>query len=261
MKPFFCYYGGKWRAAPKYPAPTYDTIVEPFAGAAGYSTRHFDRRVLLIEKDPVIVALWRYLISVSAAEVRSIPLLAHDQTVDDLHVPCQEAKSLVGFWLSKGSAQPKRSPSTWMKAGKHDTSFWGEAIRDRIASQVERIRHWQIVEGSYQEVDDADLESTEATWYVDPPYQRQGTYYRCSAKAIDFTHLGQWCRRLRGQVMVCEQEGADWLPFQPFITIKANESKHGKGTCSEVLWQNTATLSEAARGIEREAIREVEAIQ
>ena len=61
LRPFWCYFGGKWRAAPHYPAPIHSTIVEPFAGAAGYSTRYPDRQVVLIDKDPVIVGLWRYL--------------------------------------------------------------------------------------------------------------------------------------------------------------------------------------------------------
>jgi hypothetical protein len=34
LRPFWRYYGGKWRAAPRYPRPTHDTIIEPFAGAA-----------------------------------------------------------------------------------------------------------------------------------------------------------------------------------------------------------------------------------
>lgn len=29
LKPFFYFYGGKWRAAPKYPRPEHDFIVEP----------------------------------------------------------------------------------------------------------------------------------------------------------------------------------------------------------------------------------------
>src|SRR5690348_5384455 len=58
LMPFFSFYGGKWRAAPKYPAPLYDTIIEPFAGSAGYAVRHYEKRVLLCEKDPVIAALW-----------------------------------------------------------------------------------------------------------------------------------------------------------------------------------------------------------
>ena len=33
LRPFFSYYGGKWRSAVKhYPAPEFDQIVEPFAG-------------------------------------------------------------------------------------------------------------------------------------------------------------------------------------------------------------------------------------
>ena len=35
LKPFFTYYGGKYRAAPKYPEPVHGSIVEPFAGSAG----------------------------------------------------------------------------------------------------------------------------------------------------------------------------------------------------------------------------------
>lgn len=235
MKPFFCYYGGKWRAAPKYPAPVFDTIVEPFAGAAGYSTRYADRRVILLEKDPTIAALWRFLIRARAPEVLAIPLLADDQTVDDLHGVAPEARSLVGFWLNKGTTHPCKRPSAWMRGGLRPNQFWGEAIRERVASQVAAIKHWRVVEGSYVDV---PRPTKAATWYVDPPYQRQGQYYRCGAREIDFAHLGAWCRSLRGQVMVCEQEGADWLPFQPFATIKANESRHGKGTCNEVLWQN-----------------------
>ena len=39
LKPFWRYYGGKYRAAPAYPPPRLGTIVEPFAGSAGYSLR------------------------------------------------------------------------------------------------------------------------------------------------------------------------------------------------------------------------------
>jgi hypothetical protein len=234
LKPFFCFYGGKWRAAPRYPAPTHATIIEPFAGAAGYSTRHPDRAVVLIEKDPVIAALWRYLIRVSPGEIARIPLLAHDQNVDDLGAVAPEARSLVGFWLNKGASAPCLRPSKWMRGGTRANSFWGVAIRERIASQVTQIRHWRVVEGSYTQIANP---ARVATWFVDPPYQRQGYAYKYSSKAIDFAHLGEWCRLLRGQVMVCEQEGADWLPFERFATIQANPSKNGKGKSNEVLWQ------------------------
>lgn len=243
MRPFFCFYGGKWRAAPLYPAPTHDVLVEPFAGAAGYATRYADRRVILVEKDPSIADLWRYLIGVSSAEVRRIPLLGPEQTVDDLPAH-PEVRALVGFWLSKGSAQPKRSPSSWMRAGTHATSFWGEAVRERIARQVDCIRHWRVIEGDYSSAPDV-----KATWFVDPPYQRQGRHYRCSSAAIDFVRLGEWCRSRRGQVVVCEQDGASWLPFRPFATIKANESRNGRKRSCEAIWTNetgTETSQEGA---------------
>ena len=35
-----------------------------------------------------------------------------------------------------------------------------------IANQLENIRHWKIIHGSYE-----DLENVEATWFIDPPYQ------------------------------------------------------------------------------------------
>src|SRR5689334_4647899 len=65
LRPFFGYYGGKWRDAVRhYPQPEYETIVEPFAGSAGFSLRYFDRKVVLCELDPVLAAVWRYLIHV-----------------------------------------------------------------------------------------------------------------------------------------------------------------------------------------------------
>ena len=91
MRPFFGFYGGKWRDAPKYyPAPEHDTIVEPFAGSAGYSVRYADRNVILGEKDAIIFGVWDYLIRVPAHDILAIPDLAPGQTVADLPI-CQEA--------------------------------------------------------------------------------------------------------------------------------------------------------------------------
>jgi site-specific DNA-adenine methylase len=73
LRPFWRYYGGKWRAAPHYPAPRYDVIVEPFAGAAGYSMRYPDRHVELFDASPYVVGVWSYLIRVSPREIQAIP--------------------------------------------------------------------------------------------------------------------------------------------------------------------------------------------
>lgn len=73
LKPFFSFYGGKWRAAPRYPAPEHSTIIEPFAGSAGYSVRHHEQNVILYEIDPVIAGVWDYLIHAKESEIMSLP--------------------------------------------------------------------------------------------------------------------------------------------------------------------------------------------
>lgn len=230
MWPFFTFYGGKWRAAPRYPDPIHDFIIEPFAGAAGYAIRNHTKKVILIEKDPVIAGLWRYLIKATADEIEALPLIKMDQSVDDLDV-CWEAKVLIGFWLNKGSAGPRKSPGAWMREGLRPKSFWGPEIRKRISGQVSGISHWVCLEGDYTEAPDL-----RATWFIDPPYSEAGRIYRCSSTQIDYRRLGEWCRDRDGQVIVCENDGATWLPFKPFMAIKSTEGKRGKATSLESIW-------------------------
>lgn len=104
-------------------------------------------------------------------------------------------------------------------------------VRERISKQVQQIRHWQVIEGDYTAAPDVC-----ATWFVDPPYSGEaGRKY----DKIDYTSLGTWCKSRRGQVMVCENVGATWLPFQPYLTIKSTEGAHGKKQSEEALWQQT----------------------
>ena len=93
IKPFWNYYGGKWRAALRYPSPRHGHIIEPFAGAAGYSLRYPDYDVTLVDAYPVIAGIWRYLIATPPGEIMLIPCV---ESVDDLPpwVP-QEARWLV----------------------------------------------------------------------------------------------------------------------------------------------------------------------
>lgn len=234
LKPFWAYYGGKWRSAPHYPMPSSRTIVEPFAGAAGYSTRHAHLSVHLFDADPVIAGLWDYLIHVSSVEILALP-----DVVDEVPASLpQEARWLIGFWLNKGAATPCKSPSAWMRLGTHRDSYWGSAVRQRIAAQVGSIRHWRVEQKSWDEIDVDGF--GEATWYVDPPYVKAGKHYKHSD--VDYKALGTWCRRLPGQVMVCEAQGADWLPFQPFRVIKASPSSRGGKKSAEVLWYKDDTV-------------------
>ena len=230
LKPFLSYYGSKWRAAPHYPDPVYPHIVEPFAGAAGYSLRFPHLAVTLIEKDPMVFGVWDCLLNVKPAEILALPNIGNDQTVNDFDLP-QEARWLIGFWLNKGVASPCLRPSKWMRAGSHLNSFWGPAIRLRIASQLEFIQHWKIVHGSYEDAPDI-----EATWFIDPPYQIAGSHYRQSSKHIDYPALGKWCQSRKGHVVVCENEGATWLPFRSFMSIRASNKPDGAKWSEEVIW-------------------------
>lgn len=223
MKPLFPYYGSKWRDARRYPAPS-DFVIEPFAGSAGYATYFEPRRVLLIDKDPVIAGVWSYLIRASEAEIVALPDLEVGQSVDDHPLP-QEARWLIGFWLNRGSAQPKKTKTAFSARTERGQLVWSERARQRIASSLSKIRHWQVREGSF----DSAPRDTSATYFVDPPYGDKGRYYRCSV--VDYVRLSFWAQDLPGQVIVCENAGAAWLPFRPLAEIKSM-----RGTSQEVVW-------------------------
>lgn len=234
MRIFFSFFGGKWRAAPKYPEPSRNVIVEPFAGSAGYSTRHYRRDVILCDIDPVIAGVWRFLIAAHPNDIRQLPVKI--EHVDEIQGPI-EAKHLVGFWLNVATTSPCSTPGRWLRDGTRPNSKWGEAIRERIATQVPLIKHWKIIEASYD-----SLEKIDATWFVDPPYNNKaGRLYR--HKPSDYLALGSWCRSLPGQVMVCEQQGADWLPFEFLGSFKSLEGSRGKHTTNEVLWRNETCVT------------------
>jgi hypothetical protein len=225
--PFFCFYGGKWRVGLHYPKPEHAIIIEPFAGAAGYSLRYPDRQVYLCDADPIIAGLWQFLIRATVYDIATLPdTLQH---IDEIQAP-QEAKWLVGFWLNKATTAPCKTPSAWMRSGIRPNSQWGPAIKRRIISQLPAIRHWQVRCGDY-----ADIPNARATWFVDPPYDNAaGQMYRC--RFTDYTKLANWCVERNGQLIVCENAGATWLPFVNFRKIKSTEGKHGKAQSHEVIY-------------------------
>jgi hypothetical protein len=235
------YYGSKVKLAPLYPRPLYQDIVEPFAGGAGYSLLYADRRVTLVEKWPLLAALWRYLINVSSEEILRLPLVTH---VDELGSACEEAKWLVGWWLNTCTATPRKQGSNRYKSNERPNSFWGEKRRALISRQVQRIKHWEINETSYEDIDIDPIRP--ATWFVDPPYQVAGKRYVHSSATIDFSHLGRWCQHLPGQAIVCENYGASWLPFKHFANAKSSAWR-GKMVNEEAIWTNDESAGVVAR--------------
>lgn len=219
LHPFFKYAGGKWRTVDRYPKPLMRTIVEPFAGSAGYSTAYADRQVILIDKDERICGAWDWLIKASSTDVLSLPLLEHGEKVDDLIIP-QEAKWFIGYNINIG-AGPRRTATRWSK-----DHLWTEAKRLSVARQVPRIKHWRIVHGSY------DAVNVRATYFIDPPYQRK-SFYR--ERVDDYAVLRTWIEALHGQIIVCEGEGADWLPFRHLFDVKTHVNAE-QDKVGELLW-------------------------
>lgn len=231
LKPFIRYYGGKWRAAPHYPKPAHSTIIEPFAGGAGYSLRYFDRDVILIEKYAALAEMWRYLISVSSSEILSIPYVESTEELPSW-VP-EGGRVLVGFAMNAAVARPRVSLSAGRKKLRERGRIfegWSHSLRSRVADQVEKIRHWRVIEGEYWDAPD-----TQATWFIDPPYScPAGRHY--VHNMLDYQKLGEWCHGRPGQVIVCEADGATWLPFSPFREIKAMSDARGARVSKEAIY-------------------------
>lgn len=198
MRVFLPYFGAKYMRAPHYPAPRFQTIIEPFAGGAGYSVRFHSYKVILIDKSEYVAGVWDYLIRTPSHEILALPLLEPGTDVSELSLP-QEAKWLIGFWINQGSAVPKRTVGG--RASNQRAGSWNAYSRDRLANQVNQIRHWKIIHGDHREAPDI-----EATWFIDPPYQVQGRHYPHQIE--DYAELAEWCRERKGQTMVCESEGA-----------------------------------------------------
>jgi site-specific DNA-adenine methylase len=224
MRPLFPFYGSKWNIARYYPAPTHDFVIEPFAGSAGYSCFYAPRRVLLVELDPIIVGVWRYLIKTPSHEILALPELPEVGDSVFNYVLPQEAKWLIGFWLNRGSATPKLSRTAYSARTDKAQLNWSLRAKERIASQLHLIRDWEIIQGSYE-----SAPRFHATWFVDPPYGDKGRYYR--VKFQEFEALGRWCMKLPGQIIVCEGLGASWLPFRPLGSFKSS-----LGRASEVFY-------------------------
>lgn len=225
LRPFFPFYGSKWNIARHYPAPLPGLVVEPFAGGAGYATFYGCAQVLLVEADPIIAGVWRYLMGVTPAEIIALPLLPDvGNNVDDCALP-QEAKWLIGFWLNRGSATPKKSRTAYSARTDRAQLNWGQRAKERIASQLPRLEGWRVRDGSYETAPDV-----EATWFIDPPYGDKGRFYRVGFS--DFAALGPWCEARRGRVLVCERDDATWLPFRPLGSFKSSLGRANEGLFS-----------------------------
>lgn len=213
----FDYYGSKNILARYYQRPRYPLIVEPFAGSASYSVWHLARNMklhaLLMDKDVRVCAAWRWLKEQTPESIRALRTPKEGEVTSNFFEMTTSAStaSLNCKKMTVSARMARRIPRMWAKISG---LLW---ILPRI----------EVRWCSYEECEDL-----EATWFIDPPYQQTGSGLHgngygkdCRAKDLDFARLGEWCLGRKGQVIVTEKEGADWLPFKPIRYAKDSLDK------------------------------------
>jgi hypothetical protein len=248
----FFYYGSKRAVARYYDRPRFPVVVEPFAGAAAYSMHYIGvaDEVLLYEKDVRVVELWHRLLAMEPDEVLALVSELPEpgsRTSDFLYMTAATSNAIA---MCKQMKVTDRMPDA-IHSMLRQIATGGDHSLLSVAKRKVTVHH-----GDYREAPDI-----EATWFIDPPYQitdeaasakderrarfarsvrthtqfPQGMGYApgCKATDVDYFELGEWCQARRGQVIVAEQSGADWLPFWPLS--RGNRDSTGNLT-SEVEW-------------------------
>lgn len=209
----FYYYGRKKQIAKHYPDPNFDTIVEPFAGSAAYSLHgeHWKRNIILIEKDERVAGIWRWLIEeATPEEILEMPdLEIGEKSSEFLHIIHAATKMAFHYRTIKVTPVLARN--------------WGISKR-HMANNLHKVKHWQIICGDYTEAPDV-----EATWFIDPPYKKEsGRGYKYGSDLIDYESLAEWALNRRGEIVFCEGEHGDYLPFRPLMDSKGVAGKTNK---------------------------------
>lgn len=209
----FYFYGRKKQIAKYYPKPYYNTIIEPFAGSAAYSLfgNNWQKKVILIEKDKRVVDIWKWLIEEATPEkiVTLRDLKVGDRSSEFLHIIHAATKMAFKYKTIKVTPVLERN--------------W-EISKRNMAANLHKIKHWKIIHGDY-----TDAPNIEATWFIDPPYKGPaGLGYAFDSKQIDYDFLAKWADKRKGEIIFCEGDQADYLPFQPLVVLKGVAGKSNK---------------------------------
>lgn len=232
--PLFKWFGSKWQSAKRYPSPEHDTIIEPFAGSAGYACNFAEKRVFLWDADDNVRDLWLWLLFVANESlIRTIPV-GEPAGTDIRELGLSWGQSLLlKHWQRTNNVGDCWTISPW----GHLPGQWTESTRARVAEEVYAIKHWRLDQPPAEKV---------GTWFIDPPY-KYNYRYRRDLPPFDHQGLADMVRRIHpsSQIIVCEaacpKTGAipQYLPFRPnhsSVTSrrKATQNHHS----AELIWTN-----------------------
>lgn len=209
----FYYYGRKKQIAKYYPKPTFDTIIEPFAGSAAYSLHgnNWKKNIILVEKDERVFAIWDWLINrATPDEISKMPnLVVGEKSSNFLHIIHAATKMAFHYKTIKVTPVLERN--------------W-EISKRNMAINLHKIKHWKIILGDYTKAPNIN-----ATWFIDPPYKGEsGGGYNHGSESLNYSKLAEWVYKRNGEVICCEGAGADYLPFIPLLTLMGVAGKRSK---------------------------------
>lgn len=221
----FYYYGRRKQIAHLYPEPKYPCIIEPFAGSAAYSLYWIEKKeldVLLVDKSAIVASIWNYLLSARTSDIEKLPSFKIGDNLENYKLLSQAEKALIGFHINPGSSVPKLTVSK--------ASRW-EAGRKYIIKMLPYVRHWNFLHGDFQQIS-----NTKATWFIDPPFQSGGSYYQHQIE--NYSKLANWSSTRDGQIIVCEADPANWLPFRYLGGTVNNGGLNKAKRRKDLLWTN-----------------------
>jgi hypothetical protein len=207
----FSFYGGKSKILAFYPG-------------AG-------RSVWINDADPGVFGMWLFIRDNYQQWRHAIAdRVDVGARVSDL-LPADAPAGLVSI------LQAEANQGTQGARGVHDqVTSMGAKCWPRIKAKLDwahqQTQGWIITNLPYSEV---KPDPATATWFIDPPYDNEaGRRYR--QQVVDYGALRDWCLSRSGQVVVCENVGATWLPFEPVVERRGIRSRYQKSNAKEAIW-------------------------
>jgi hypothetical protein len=161
------------------------------------------------------------------ADIEALPNLQPGDRLSDHRQLSNGELWLMRFAINTGASQRSNVVTRF--------SRW-DASRRYIGANLHKIKHWRLVQGDYSDAPDIP-----ATWFIDPPYHRSGRFYRTND--VRYPSLAEWVGGRRGDVVVCEQDGAGWLPFRP---LAGHRAARGRMTTEVIYTRGPAFISSTA---------------